>query len=300
MSGYYFFNENMLLAIGSLLIAILGPFMQMSLLYGAFLEGKKDFRRMAIHGIILNAFAGVLVLGTMFITTNPIAFLGAYLLGNVIAGLLLCAVSYQLYKPKEKSPADLVSLSGHFSVMNILSTLSQQIDKLLVFHYLGAVQLAVYTFAIALPEQAKTFVNSIATIAFPKFAKQSIEDIKKNFWGRLWLFTSSLVLAALAYIFLAPFLFHTFFPTYPEAIVYSQIFALSLIFVSNSIPLALLEARAAKKELYVFNIAVPIFQIGSLVFLTAFYGLIGAIVARILSRGFALLLGAILVHQYHD
>jgi O-antigen/teichoic acid export membrane protein len=298
MSGYYFWNENLLLALGSAVIAILGPFMQMSLLYGPFLEGKKDFKHMALYGIALNAFGGLLTLCSMFFTTNPVIFLGTYLLGNILAGLTFCAVTYYRYRPAEKSGTDLISLSSHFSIMNILATLSQQIDKLLVFHYLGAVQLAVYTFAIALPEQAKSFANSVATIAFPKFAKQPIEEIRKNFWGRLWLFTGSLVLAAFMYILIAPFLFHLFFPTYPEAVFYSQVFALSLIFISNTIPPTLLEARAAKKELYLFNIIAPLLQIGSLVVLTIMYGLIGTILARIVSRGLALVLGAYLVKSY--
>ena len=295
MAGYYFLNENMMLSLGSAIIALLGPFMQMALLYGAFLEGKKDFKRMALYGIVLNASAALLTLCAMFFTANPLIFLGTYLLGNVLAGLFLCVLAYRRYRPAQKSSTDLVPLAGHFSVMNILATVSQQIDKILVFHYLGAVQLAVYTFAVSLPEQVKTAVNSISTLAFPKFARQSIADIKKNFWGRLWLFTGSLVLVALVYIFAAPFLFQLFFPTYPEAVFYSQIFALSLIFVSNAIPPTLLESHAAKKELYIFNTAVPVVQILTLIAGTAFYGLIGAIVARIVTRAFALLLGVLLV-----
>ncbi len=298
MSGYYFLNDNPVLGWGSLVIAIFGPFMQMSLLYGAFLEGKKDFKRMSLYGILLNAFSGMLILVAMFFTSSPLAFLAAYLFGNVAAGLFFCLLAWRKYRPTRASNPELSNLSFHFSLMNILSTLSQQIDKLLVFHYLGATQLAVYSFAIALPEQAKTFVNSISTLAFPKFAQRPMNEIGQNFWKRLWLFTGALAIAALVYMIVAPILFHLFFPKYLEAIIYSQIFAISLIFVSNTIPPTLLQAHAEQRDLYIFNIGVPVFQIIALVICTVMYGLVGTIAARILSRGFALLLGALLVRRH--
>lgn len=298
MGAYYWWNDNLMLAAGAIIIAVLGPFMQASLLYGAFLEGKQDFKRMALYGIVLNGVAAILALGVMHFTDNPLAFLSAYLVGAVGSGLVLGLVSYRIYKPRGVVAPDFLSLSGHFSAMNLLATLSQQVDKLLVFHYLGAVQLAVYTFATALPEQVKTSVNSISTVAFPKFSSRPFSEIRKNFWNRLWLFTGLLGLIAITYVFLAPYLYAVFFPAYPEAVIYSQLFAISLLFVSNAIPLTLLEAQAAKRELYIFNIVSPLFQILALLVGIIYFGLTGVIVARIAGRMFNLALLSILTFRF--
>ncbi len=298
MSGYYALNDNLLLAGGMLTIAVLGPLMQVSLLYGSFLEGKKDFKRMALYGIVLNAVTGALILGLMTVTSDPVMFLLAYLGGNIVIGLLLCLHTYRIYKPQGDTSPELFSLSAHFSAMNVISTISQQADKILVFHFLGAVPLAVYTFATALPEQAKSTVNSVATLAFPKFSNRPMHEVLGNFWKRMGLFTLMLALVALVYIVLAPFIFRILFPAYPEAVLYSQVFAISLLLISNAIPYTLLEAQAAKRELYIFNILSPIFQMIVLVVGIIGYGLMGAIVARILGRLFNLILLSGLVHFY--
>jgi O-antigen/teichoic acid export membrane protein len=298
MGVYYLLNQNSVLGVGMFIIGALAPFIQPAFLYGNYLEGKKDFRRLAIFGILLNATQAVLLIGTMYVTKDPLLFLASYLGGNIVAGIVFYFYVRSIYKPNELVNADFNSLAMHFSAMNILSTVSQQIDKLLVFHYLGAAQLALYSFAIALPEQAKTAINSVSTIAFPKFAERPLKEIMPNFWHRMRWFSGALVLAALGYILLAPYLFQLFFPTYGDAVIYSQVFAISIIFLSNTIPPTLLQAHAANKELYLFNVVTPLFQILALCILIPQFGLFGIIAARIVGRAFNLVLGAYLVRHY--
>jgi O-antigen/teichoic acid export membrane protein len=286
-SAYYFIQHNQTLGFGLLLIALVGPFMQASFLFGIYLEAKREFRLYSLFGIILNLFPALLLLGTMFVSQDPLVFFGIYLLGNVIIGLLFGLWVYKRFKPNTKEAPDFFRNGSHFSAMNVLATISQQIDKLLVFHFLGAAQLAVYTFALAFPEQIKGLLNNIATLAFPKFSQRTPQEIEANLWHRLAYYTGFLALATIFYVALAPLFFQLFLPAYTDAIWYSQLFALSLMFVSNTIPLTVLQAQAAKRELYIFNIASPIVLIGTLVACTIFYGLLGVIVARIIGRVFS-------------
>jgi O-antigen/teichoic acid export membrane protein len=294
-SAYYLFVGNTELGYGLLVIGLLGPLMQPSLLYAAFLEGKKDFRRYALYGFILAIVPAVLALGAMFILPNPLTFLIVYLVGNVGTGFFFDYLVFRIYKPSHEVNPELQNLGLHFSAMNILAALAQQVDKISVYHYLGATELAIYSFAIALPEQIKGVFNNVATIAFPKFSNRSLEDIKTNFWGRMGLYTLILIVIAVLYILAAPLIFHTFFPEYADAIVYSQIFAVSLVVISNTVPLTLLQAHAAKRELYIFNIVSPVIQIVSLIFFTICWGLLGTVLARILTRAVNVVLLAGLV-----
>lgn len=297
-SGYYFLQGNSELGWGLLVITIFGPLFQPALLYGALLEGKRDFMRYALYGLALNIVPALLSVVTMFVTDEPIIFVAAYLIGNVVTGFFCNYFAYRVHKPNTEVSPDLTHLSFHFSVMNVLSTIAQQIDKLLVFHYLGAAQLAVYSFATALPEQIKGLFNNVSALAFPKFSTRSIHEIRANFWGRIAVFTLVLIIVTVAYVLVAPFVFHVLFPAYQDAIFYSQIFALSLIVVSNTVPLTLLQAQAAKRELYIFNILSPLLQIIVLFLLTVSYGLLGTILARIATRVINTVLLAGLV-EYH-
>lgn len=299
MAGYYLLNGNTVLGWGCIIIALIGPFMQSAYLYGSFLEGKQAFRENAIAGVLLNLIPALALLGAMLFFKDAVLFLGIYLGTSVLTGFYISYLTYRRFRPAEgKDAAGFTSLSGHFSAMYLLLTISQQVDRILVFHYLGAVELAVYTFATAMPDQIKTVFNNVATLALPKFVRRPLEEVRKNLGYRLAGLTALAILVAGAYALAAPFVFHLLFPTYGESVFYSVLYALSLIPIGTAIPLALLEAHAAKRELYIYNVAGPLFQIVILFFLVTTYGLLGAIIARIAGRVFYFALGSTLVGIY--
>ena len=297
-SIYYFLQSNNELGYGLLVIAFLGPLMQPALLYAAFLEGKKDFKRYSLYGIGVTAIASLLSCVAMFFTKSPLIFVTTYLLGTVASGFVFNYLAYRVHKPNISVSDELGRVGFHFSVMNVFVTIAHQLDKLVVYHYLGAIQLAVYTFATALPDQLKGFLSNISSLALPKFAVRKKEEISQNFWGRMALYILLIVPITAIYIVAAPFFFHLLFPLYNDSIFYSQIFALSLISTPNTVPLAFLQAHAAKRELYIYNLISPLFQIVVLIWLTIVFGLLGTIISRIITRFFNLFLLSFLVYWY--
>lgn len=299
LSVYYLMQGNTLLFVGTLIIALIGPFMQTSFLFGSILEGKKDFRATALAGIVLNVVPTVLLILSMFVSKNPLVYLFVYLVANAGTAGLISWYVWRTYRGTELRPSEsLFSLGAHFSVMNVLGGISQQIDRLLIFHYLGAVELAVYSFAIAVPDQIKGLISNIATIAFPKFANRPFSEIAETLSRRVLGFTVLMLVVTGAYILLAPIAFHFLFPSYTEAIWYSQIYALALIPLGSLFPVTALQAHAANKELYYFNIISSLFQIGVLFPAIAWYGILGAVVSRILARILSLLLSLVLLRLY--
>lgn len=297
-SAYYFINGNSTIGIGFLLIAVFGPFIQAAYLWGSYLNGKKDFRTLAFCGSLFAILPALALFLAMLTNPHPLVLLFVYLSVTVVTGLALARFILTHHKPNTDTDTEYRKLGVHWSAMNLLSTLAQQVDKLVVFHYLGAIDLAIYSFATALPDQIKNVFGSVSTLALPKFVERPFKQIHANFWHRLLGFTGVLTLAAFAYIAFAQFAFTVFFPAYTEAIWYSQIYALSLITMGSALPVTLLQAHKANKELYILNVVLPIFQIGALILFTSFYGLLGAIIARVVARALALLVGGILVETY--
>lgn len=300
LAVYYLVQGNPLLSSGALIIAVLGPFMQPSFLFGSILEGKRAFRAIAFAGIVLNLVPAIALIATiLFVFQNPLAYLSVYLIANAGTAIVISWFVRKRYHMTGHRPVQsLFSLGAHLSIMNILSGIAGHIDRLLVFHYLGPIELAVYSFATALPDQIKSMCNHIATVAFPKFVSRSFQDIQETLSYRLAAFTLLMIAVALGYIAIAPLAFGLFFPAYADAVWYSQIYALALIPLASIFPDIALQAHAAKKELYIFNTASSIFQIGILFTAIAYYGLIGAVVARIVSRAFNLLISVILARAY--
>ncbi|MBP6946373.1 MAG: oligosaccharide flippase family protein [Candidatus Pacebacteria bacterium] len=303
MSSYYFLNGNAMLALGSLVIALIGPFMQTAYLYGSFLEGKQAFRDNAISGITLNAIPALALIASMFMVHDPVIFLLIYLSTSALTGFVISFIVVRKHHSNPNIHTAIESkefgiLSAHFSVMNILNTVSQQVDRILVFHYLGAVQLAIYAFATAIPEQIKTLFNSVATLALPRFVKRPLEETKKTLIYRLLGFSALAIIVIGFYILVAPLIFSVLFPAYHEAVFYSILYAISLVAASGVVPVALLEAHAAKRELYIYNTVGPVFQIAVLFAFVSTMGLLGAVIARILGRFFFLILGVVLTFIY--
>lgn len=297
-AGYYFLHNNLIITYGFLIIALLGPFLQVGYLWGAFLIGTKRFHALAIGGFAFAALPALAIYASMLLDPTPLVLLAAYLLGTILCGLSLAAYIIFHYRPNTAIDSGYKHLGGHFSAMNLLSTVAQQVDKLVVFHFLGGVDLAVYSFATALPEQVKGVFGSVSTLALPKFVARPFAEIRANFWYRLLLFTAMLCVGAIAYMIIAPFIFKLFFPAYSEAIWYSQLYALSLIPIGSALSVTLLQAHTAKRELYILNTLGPILQIGALIILTSWYGLIGAIVARISARVISFILSCTLVEAH--
>lgn len=299
VSVYYFLNENSMLGWGCLVIALIGPFMQSAYLFGPFLEGKQAFRENTLGGIFLNAIPAIGLLTAMFFIKDPVVFLSIFLGLSVVTGFTISYFVVKRYKASTSTETKGFGvLSAHFSAMNVLNTLSTQVDRILVFHFLGAVELAVYAFATSIPDQIKTLFNSVATLALPRFVKRPLEEVKSTLIYRLLGLSLVAGLVAGLYALTAPFIFHILFPAYSEAIFYSMLYALTLIPTATAIPVVLMEAHAAKRELYIYNTAGPLFQIVTLLALVSTMGLLGAVIARIAGRVFYFVMGIVLTFVY--
>jgi O-antigen/teichoic acid export membrane protein len=191
----------------------------------------------------------------------------------------------------------MLSYGKNLTVMSTLGVISSHLDKIILFHFLGAAQVAIYTFAIAIPEQLKSFIAKLSTLAFPKFSEKSKEEIRKTIWIKLLLMGIILFLISVVYIALAPIIFSVLFPLYTDSILLSQIFAASLFTLVINIPLDVLRALKKTKELYYFNISTAIVRITLAVILIYFYGLTGAIFSWIFYRVISLIYLLILLKK---
>lgn len=298
ISLYHFYHNNSILGFGALAIGFLGPLFQLAYLYGSFLEGKKEFKHNSFLGIILNVIPAIaLIIGTFFVKNSLIFFL-IYLITHILTGASLCVWTFKKYRPNSVKSENLLEVGAHFSLMNILNTLSTQIDQILTFHYLGAAQLAIYSFTKAIPDQLKALFNTASTLAFPKFANRNIHEIEKSFWRKIIGFTLVSAAASVAFYFTAPYIFEFLFPKYIDSVFYTQIYAFALIPIATIIPVAVLQAHTAQRELYIFNTASACFNILALFLLIPKYFILGAVIAKIASRIFNLVLSSILVSRF--
>ncbi|PKM91837.1 hypothetical protein CVU82_01360 [Candidatus Falkowbacteria bacterium HGW-Falkowbacteria-1] len=287
---YYYLQNNDTLAIAFLIVSVFIPFMDSILIYESYLNGKKNFKTLGRYTVFIRIISAITMVVTIFFTKNIYLIVSSYLLSNTLLRLILLKITLSKNKLNEKKDPNTISYGKHLSLMSILNIFSIYLDKLLIFHYLGASELAIYSIAIAPVEQMKGLIKNINALALPKFSATSTENLKTNLKPKILKMTLILAIMSFCYILIAPFAYRVFFPQYLESIFYSQLFSLSLVLIG---PIMLLisafQAKEKKMTLYQYNIIKPIIRIILLFVLINYFGITGIIFAILLSYVFELI-----------
>lgn len=297
---YYLINSNETLGYSLLIIGIFSPILNSASLYGSFLYGKQDFRRSTYYWLYTNLFSTLVIITTLYFVNNIIYIVLAYFLSNTLANLFFYFYIIKKYKPNEKTEVHTLKYGKHLSFLNVLETTAQQIDRILIFQFIGSAELAIYSLAMALPEQIRGGLKSISRIAFTKFSKKSIYELKKSIPYKSVIFGVLIIIIILLYIPTAPIFYNLFFPQYGEAIFYSQIISITLLGVVGTLPQTALQASRKTKELYIGNISTSIFQIIANVIMISQFGIFGTVFARILSKLFSTIVFFILLENSQE
>ena len=283
---YYYLNGNDNLAIAFLIVAVFLPFFEPFGIYHIYLVAKKKFRQSTIYQSITQILATLVMIATLFVVPNIFVVLLIYFISWTVLRLGFLAKTLKTLPPNKIQDPKTLSYGKHSTIINFIASIMGSLDAMLLFHYMGAVELAIYSFSIAPVTQFRGLFNKLPTIALPKLAKRSISEINQVFWKRfIFLSIIGAVIAGI-YIFLAPLIFKIFFPQYLDSIIYSQIFSLTIILtLSQSFTGPVLNSRITvipKKMLYLWNIPGLLF-IGSAFVLIHSFGIMGVIIGRLIA-----------------
>ena len=288
---YYFLNGNTVLALSLLVVGSFSPLMVSAALYSGYLNGKKDFRTGSMFNILTNTIPAVVLLATIAFTRDVLVIVLVYFIAHTAVNGYFYLATLKKFRPNDAVDPALLSYSKHLSVMNAISTVADYLDKILIFHYLGAAQLAVYSFAIAVPTQLRGLLRNINSLIAPKFAAGEKELTRRSLNAKMIKTGLVSTLFVGLYIFAAPYIYKVFFPEYLDSVFYSQLFSLLIIPATvGIISSAFLEAHRVQKALYISRIVSPLMRIVLLLTLGYLYGVTGVIAALIIAKTLMLLL----------
>lgn len=297
LAAYYYMDNNNTLAISFLIAAAFLPLTDSFGIYDSYLTGKKLFKDSTKYKVIAQIISVAVLIITLTFTKNLFLILFAYFAPLAILNFIFFKITVKKFKPNKNIDPEAISYGKHLSLNNVLGIISAQTDKILVFHYLGVVDLAVYAFATAVPEQVKKLSGALAVLVFPKFSERSSAEIRAGIKNKFfWLFIFGSVIAII-YIILAPFIYGLFFPEYESSVFYSQIFSLSMLNIFSMPASVFLSAKKKIKEQYLINAAQFAFQMVSMFLLILWQGLLGLIVARLLTRFFGSVINLIFYYR---
>jgi O-antigen/teichoic acid export membrane protein len=183
-----------------------------------------------------------------------LAFGTSYLAVNLIA---LVATLHAL-PPKGEASMEAVHFGKKLSFLDIISSISNYLDRILVFTMLGSRETAIYAFAMAPPEQLKGYLKNLYVMALPKIAGRPLTEIKKSFYRKLFVLWGAVGAVILIYILAAPTVYRWLFPAYQESVGYSMIFAVSLLAVAAVLPLAVFNGHQRYRENFNYQVTTSI------------------------------------------
>lgn len=279
LAFYYFIRANQILGVCFLIVALFLPFFNSLHIYESFLAGKKSFAKQNKYYILSQVLSLIFLASAAFLSNNIFILLLAYFFPLTIVYGIFFFLTKKAFRPQGKTNKETINFGKHMSLMGILSSTSSQIDKIILWHFLGPTPLAIYSITMMMPDKIKEILKIIGNLAMPKMVARPIAELQKTVPQKtLRLFAVALPVM-LAYIIIAPIAFKWLLPQYYDYVFYSQIYALILLFFPRVLLGAVLQTKQKIKELYIATaILTPIYWL-MLLFLTPTIGIWGAIVS---------------------
>lgn len=284
-AAYYFWRQNYLLGWSLVIISVFVPLLESVNFYNCFLVGKKLWREKTLYETIAKIINVLALLATLIFTKNILILVFVYFTISTVTTMLAYAWTVRKQKPNNLVDAATLPFIKHLSFMNALGTVAEQLDSILIFHFLGSASVALYVFSQVPIDQLTSLIRApLIQLIQPKLAEKNIALFKRALFakaGRLFLFLIPVVGLA---IVLTPWFFRWLFPQYLAAIPYTQVYALVILFMPFIFFTESLQMHGRTRELYLNRLVISPIKIILLFALLPGYGIWGAIMAIFLTK----------------
>lgn len=284
ISLYFFlYAENSWLGYGFLIAAPFVPIMDPLGMYSTYLQAKNHFKKATIYFVISQIISITLMISAALLTKNILAIFATYLITWTALRFYFFKKTIRELPPNTKTSDKLFTYGIHLNALSVLNQVATYADSFLLFHYLGPIEVAIYSVCIAPAEQIRSMIKDVPTYALPHLIKRNVREInavlKKRLVGLFLLGAAISILSAVVLHFLFP----VFFKQY-QSYTYLAILYTPTLFLRTPLILfsSLTQSRLTNMNRSWFNYTIipNIILITSLLILTPLYGIIGVIAAR--------------------
>ena len=296
-AGYYYTQGSQVMCFIFIIVGIALPLMESFSLYTSYLNAKRLFGISASIDIATQALSIASLIVVMFLTKNILALTVAYFLPLITVRILAYWYVQRSHVHASANDTGLVQYGRSMTIFQVISRLISSADQVILFHFLGPAQVAIFSLATAIPNRAQGVFRITGTLAFPKFASRTSAEIAESLPRKMILFMIGILAICAAYIVAAPLLFTYIFPQYLPSLIYSQV-AIFYTLSSITYPFgSYLMAHKKIRESYVIAISSFIAKIVCLVGLVPFYGIWGAVVGLLATALVNILLSFWLIYR---
>ncbi len=175
-----------------LIIAVLLPFYDSFYLYSSYLKGKLNFKILSLSNISSRIFQTLAVLFLLFFTNNFNIIFTGYATSFILAQLIFYYISRRNFKSqtlndstelKNDENHSVVKYAYQLFTVNILGQVFENLDKILIWYFMGAKILAIYVILLSIPLSIIRFITPLSELIVPKISRVKLtrELLKKYF-----------------------------------------------------------------------------------------------------------------------
>jgi O-antigen/teichoic acid export membrane protein len=295
----YAFQGNTILACAFFIGAFFVPFTDtVSETSQYFFQGKKLYGKSAMVAIATQALFSLPTLCVLFFSDSLILIVATFWVFQAIAGIII----YSTIRPSnELVDPDSTRFGFHLTWMSGLKTVASNIDRVLVWTILGPASVAIYVIANT-PFMKLEQLIPIEALTLPELSNQTFTSLlRKQLLIRTGIGLLVMIPVVAIGYFVTPFVFRILFPTFTESIPLFQLLLVGLFFTPFAFLKTGLVAWRKQKALYVLEIISPIIRIALFVVLGIKLGLLGIIIASVVSRGIdGIITGIAFIKSSHE
>jgi polysaccharide transporter, PST family len=285
---YYAVMHNYSLSIIFFIAGIVLPISVSNGIAKSFFTLKGEFGILARFNAVRTPLITAILIGTAWITHSSFIVIICHIVGNVILGALLYRIMRKKYDftipaaPRRENFAK--KYAFHCGILSIFGYLSEKIDGLVLWKFLGAEPLAIYAYASIPVRELRSFIENQGTLAIPKYAKKEFADVYTSVKYRMGQMYFIAVPLIILYVLSAPYIFELLFPQYVQAVPFSQLIALSILVAPRRLMNAAISSHQKIKESYIMVVLPSTIRIISAVILIPIFGITGAVIALLFSE----------------
>lgn len=272
IGGYYYFIGSVSLGGAFMVAAIFFPFFYAPNTWYSFLQGKKRFDILAGFGIVQASVNAVATVGVVFLYRDSlIAVTLTYLVSYTFFNVLYYFSSLK-YIENNKKDTEAVPYGFFLTRLNIIGTVANNIDKILIGIFLSPAELAVYSVGMLFTNQVQSLSKSLLWVISVKAIQQRILDAR-SYIRMFVLGIIVTIVCLLSFQFIIPILFSE---KYSAAVFLSEIsivffpfFVVSLLYDNEN-------TFGVRKSVMLKNsIISPVLRIVLIIVALPLYGAVG-------------------------
>lgn len=284
--GGFVYGVEWFIVAGAILLL---PLQNSFTLYSAYLQGKKEFSKVAVLTSGVTFFQSAVTLVFLYFVREPLLLFCVY----VCSGLLANAAAFwyikrNVFVNNEINEPGFVAGSKYQTGLSTINTIAGHADALLIAWLLGPFALATYVYATGAPDQIRSLFKTMSTMLFPWFVQRDNIAVRAGLKHKMLVVGVCAFLMGVVYALFAPLIFNTLFPLYTAAIPYSQWYAIGItVTVIVFIPLSAINARGDHHAQVKHVVISSIVQMLCYVVLIPLFSIDGALFSLVIGRLFA-------------